>query len=97
MKDGFTYSGTEFDTSAGSYGRARGSLQNVYVTGTGSSISQRRASRMTAGATTRHRLARFYGALGWKGTDAEMHQVTSAADNYFGVVGPTPVDLPAKH
>jgi hypothetical protein len=52
---------------------------------------------MTAGATTRHRLARFYGALGWKGTDAEMHQVTSAADNYFGVVGPTPVDLPAKH
>jgi hypothetical protein len=51
---------------------------------------------MTAGATSRHRLARFYGDLGWKGTDAEIHPVTSAADNYFGVVRPTPVDLLAN-
>jgi hypothetical protein len=42
------------------------------------------------------RPARFYGDLGWKGTDAEIHLVTSAADNYIGVVGPTPVDLPDK-
>jgi iron complex outermembrane receptor protein len=42
------------------------------------------------------RLARFYGDLGWKGTDAEIHLVTSAADNYFGVVGPTPIDLLAN-
>jgi iron complex outermembrane recepter protein len=28
--------------------------------------------------------------------DAEVHLVTSAADNYFGVVGPTPVDLLAN-
>jgi hypothetical protein len=27
------------------------------------------------------RLARFYGDLGWKGTDAEIHLVTSAADS----------------
>jgi hypothetical protein len=53
------------------------------------------ASRMTAGATSRHRLARFYGDLGWKGSDAEIHLVTSAADNYFGVVGPS-VDLLAN-
>ena len=39
------------------------------------------------------RLARFYGDLGWKGTDAEIHLVASAADNYFGVVGPTPIEL----
>jgi hypothetical protein len=51
---------------------------------------------MTARATSRHRLARFYGDLGWKGSDAEIHLVTSAADNYFGVVGPTPVDLLAN-
>jgi iron complex outermembrane recepter protein len=42
------------------------------------------------------RLPRFYGDLGWKGTDAEIHLVTSAADNFFGVIGPTPVELLAN-
>src|SRR5262249_33900122 len=36
---------------------------------------------------------RFYGDLGWKGTDAEVHLVASSADNFFGVIGPTPVQL----
>jgi hypothetical protein len=39
------------------------------------------------------RITRFYGDLGWKGSDAEVHLVASAADNFFGVVGPTPVEL----
>jgi D-alanyl-D-alanine carboxypeptidase len=34
------------------------------------------------------RIARFYGDLGWKGTDAEVHLVASQADNFFGVIGP---------
>src|SRR5262249_14143159 len=42
------------------------------------------------------RLARFHGDLGWKGTDAEIHLVTSAADNFFGVIGTTPVELLAN-
>jgi len=42
------------------------------------------------------RLPRFYGDLGWKGTDAEIHLVTSAADNFFGVIGPTPIELLAN-
>src|SRR5262249_23203131 len=42
------------------------------------------------------RLARFYGDLGWKGTDAEIHLVTSAANNFFGVIGPTPIELLAN-
>ena len=33
-------------------------------------------------------IARFYGDLGWKGTDAEVHLVASQADNFFGVIGP---------
>ena len=67
------------------------------ATGNGGSIWQRKASRTTAGASSRHRGCRaFYGDLGWKGTDAEIHLVTSAADNYFGVVGPTPVQLLAN-
>src|SRR5262249_57339597 len=39
------------------------------------------------------RIARFYGDLGWKSTDAEVHLVASTADNFFGVIGPTPIEL----
>ncbi len=38
-------------------------------------------------------VARVFGDLGWKGGDAEAHLFALAADNRFGVVGPTPVDL----
>ena len=34
------------------------------------------------------RIARFYGDLGWKGSDAEVHLVASEAKNFFGVIGP---------
>ena len=50
----------------------------------GVSTSRRKGSRTTAGATSRRRGSRrFYGDLGWKGTDAEIHLVASAADNYL--------------
>jgi D-alanyl-D-alanine carboxypeptidase len=32
------------------------------------------------------RIARFYGNLGWKGTDAEVHLVASEANNFFGAL-----------
>jgi iron complex outermembrane receptor protein len=97
MKDGFTYNGTEFDTSGGSYGRVGGSLQygvrngewGLYLAAEGLKDDGWRYQSPS-------RLARFYGDLGWKGTDAEIHLVTSAADNYFGVIGPTPVELLAN-
>jgi D-alanyl-D-alanine carboxypeptidase len=38
------------------------------------------------------RIARFYGNLGWKGTDAE---VASEADNFFGVIGSNQAQLVA--
>ena len=34
------------------------------------------------------RIARFYGDLGWKGTEAEIHLVASDASRFFGVIGP---------
>ena len=82
MKDGFTYSGTEFDTSGGSYGRVGGSLQygvrngewGLYLAAEGLKDDGWRLQSPS-------RLSRFYGDLGWKGTDAEIHLVTSAADN----------------
>jgi iron complex outermembrane recepter protein len=94
MKDGFTYSGTEFDASGGSYGRVGGWLQygvrngewGLYLAAQGLKDDGWRYQSPS-------RIARFYGDLGWKGTDAEIHLVASAADNYFGVVGPTPIEL----
>ena len=97
MKDGFTYSGTEFDASGGSYGRVGGWLQygvrngewGLYLAAQGLKDDGWRLHSPS-------RLARFYGDLGWKGTDAEIHLVASAANNYFGVVGPTPIELLAN-
>src|SRR5712691_3653230 len=97
MKDGFTYNGTEFDASGGSYGRVGGSLQygvrngewGLYLAAEGLKDDGWRLQSPS-------RLSRFYGDLGWKGTDAEIHLVTSAADNFFGVIGPTPVELLAN-
>src|SRR6516164_4599803 len=97
MKDGFTYNGTEFDTSGGSYGRVGGSLQygvrngewGLYLAAQGLKDDGWRYQSPS-------RIARFYGDLGWKGTDAEVHLVASAADNFFGLIGPTPVQLLAN-
>jgi iron complex outermembrane recepter protein len=97
MKDGFTYNGTEFDASGGSYGRAGGSLQygvrngewGLYLAAEGLKDDGWRLQSPS-------RLARYYGDLGWKGTDAEIHLVTSAANNFFGVIGPTPIELLAN-
>ena len=34
------------------------------------------------------RIARFYGNLGWKGSDSEVRLVASEAKNFFGVSHP---------
>ncbi|MGB9269927.1 MAG: TonB-dependent receptor, partial [Pseudolabrys sp.] len=94
MKDGFNYNGFEFDASGGSYGRVGGSMQygvrrgewGLYLAAEGFKDDGWRYQSPS-------RLARFYGDLGWRGTDAEVHFITSIADNYFGVVGPTPLQL----
>jgi len=62
MKDGFTYNGTEFDASGGSYGRVGGSLQYGVRNGEWGSIWRRKASRTMAGASSRHR--------GWRASTA---------------------------
>jgi hypothetical protein len=56
-------------------------------------ILPRSGSRTTAGATSRRRFARFYGNLGWKDADAEVHLVASEADNFFGMIGPNQAQL----
>ena len=92
MKDGFNYNGFEFDASGGSYGRVGGSMQYGVRSGEWGLYLAAEGFKDTDGATSRRRGSRrFYGDLGWRGTDAEVHFITSIADNYFGVVGPTPI------
>ena len=46
------------------------------------------------GATSRRRGSRASTAISaGEAPDAEVHFITSIADNYFGVVGPTPIEL----
>jgi len=97
MKDGFTYRGTEFDASGGSYGRLGGWLQYgirngewaVYLAAQGVKDDGWRYQSPS-------RIARFYGDLGWKGTDAEVHLVASTADNFFGVITTTGRSSPGR-
>jgi iron complex outermembrane recepter protein len=55
MKDGFTYRGTEFDASGGSYGRVCGSLQYGIRNGEWALYFAAQGSRTMAGATSRRR------------------------------------------
>jgi iron complex outermembrane receptor protein len=94
MKDGFTYRGTEFDASGGSYGRLGGWLQYGVRNGEWAAYLAAQGVKDDGWRyQSPSRIARFYGDLGWKGTDAEVHLVASTADNFFGVIGPTPIEL----
>ncbi|HEY0439730.1 MAG TPA: TonB-dependent receptor [Xanthobacteraceae bacterium] len=94
MKNGFTYSGVGAEVQGGSFGRIAGALQygahkdnfGVYVAADGLRDD---GWRLHSPA----QLARFYGDIGWKSDKAELHLIGSAASNFFGVVGPTPVEL----
>jgi iron complex outermembrane recepter protein len=94
MKDGFNFQGFDFDTKGGSFGRVGGSMQYgvknehwaTYLAAEGLKDDGWRYESPS-------RISRLYGDIGFKNEISEIHFNTSAADNYFGVVGPTPVEL----
>ncbi len=42
------------------------------------------------------RIKRFYGDVGWQANGNEVHVSAGAASNFFGVIGPTPVQMLAQ-
>ena len=94
MKNGFTYSGAEVEGMAGSYGRVSGGAQfgkqkdgvGIYIAAQGVKDD---GWRYQSPSTVK----RFYGDLGWKGDNAEVHLIGQVGSNFFGVVGPTPIQL----
>jgi len=94
MKNGFTYQGFEAEAMGGSYGRLQGAMQfgarqgdvGLYVAIQGVNDDGWRFQSSS-------QISRIYADLGWKGERSELHLIANGAANFFGVVGPTPVEL----
>jgi iron complex outermembrane receptor protein len=94
MKNGFTYQGREAEVQGGSFGRLSGSVQyggqkdNFAVYAAAQGLTDDGWRYQSPG-----KLKRFYGDLGWKGDKSEIHVSAGTGSNFFGVVGPTPIQL----
>jgi outer membrane receptor protein involved in Fe transport len=94
MKNGFNYHGAEIDTMGGSYGRVQSSAQwgqqydNVAVYGALEGLHDDGFRNFSASD-----VRRFYGDVGVKNDDAEIHVNMGVANNNFGAAGTTPVEL----
>lgn len=94
MKNGFTYQGAGAEVQGGSYGRASASVQYgsrkdnmaVYVAAEGLNDRGWRYQSPS-------RVKRAYGDIGWRGDGNEIHLNAGVASNFFGVVGPTPIEM----
>jgi iron complex outermembrane recepter protein len=99
MKNGFTYHGVESEVGAGSYGRATTSVQAGGQTGNLSGY-------ITADAIddagwrqdSPSRLRRMYADFGARGdNNTEFHLAFTGADNHFGALAATPVEMLAQN
>jgi len=83
----------EFDASGGSYGRVAAHCNTAVGTANGASTfrpgTQRRWRRYQSPSADRP----FYGDLVGKAPTRRSIWSRSVADNFFGVIGPTPVEL----
>jgi len=94
MKNGFTYQGFEADARFGSRGRRQGAAQYGVQSGDYAGYVAVEAAgddgyRNFSGSHIR----RFYGDVGYRGDQAEVHFTLGLAQNRFGASGPAPADL----
>jgi iron complex outermembrane receptor protein len=98
MKNGFTYHGLESDVSGGSYGRVGAAVQAGGQVG---SVSGYIAADALNDAGWRQdspsQLRRLYIDLGAQGDRTEFHLTFTGADNTFGALAATPVQLLAQN
>jgi len=98
MKNGFTWQGAELDLRGGSFNRRQGAFQYgrqigdfaMYAAGEAAGDS---GYRYFSGS----HIKRFYGDLGWRGENAEVHANVTLGSNRFGASGPAPVDMVAAN
>ena len=94
MKNGFTYQGTEVDTSGGSFAKYQGEMQ--YGVEVGNVAAYAAASGLHEGGwrdLQSSDIGNFYGDLGWRGERGEVHVNVTAADDRLNGPGTSPVQL----
>lgn len=94
MKDGFSYQGGEIDAMAGSFGRAQIGLQaGVSSGGVGLYVAGEGITDDSFRDFSDSEVKRFYGDLGLKGDNTEIHFSLTAAKNHFGASAAAPIEL----
>ncbi len=94
MKNGFNYHGAEIDVMGGSYGRAQASLQwgkqinDWAIYGAFEAIHDD-GYRLFSEAN----ILRFYGDIGHRNMDSEIHLNIGAAQSNYGAAATTPAEL----
>ncbi len=94
MKNGFTFRGLEAEAHGGSFGRRAGSLQ--YGVQAGDFASYIAADALNEDGwrdRSPSELRRVYADLGARGERAELHLSFTGADNRFGAIAATPIEL----
>jgi iron complex outermembrane recepter protein len=94
MKNGFTYQGVEGELNGGSYGRIGTSVQAGGQNGNSSGYIT--ADAINDGGWRQDspsRLRRVYADLGTRGDQTEFHLTFTGADNTFGAVAATPIQM----
>ena len=94
MKNGFNYHGAEIDVMGGSYGRVQTSLQwgkqiNEWAIYGAFEAIHDDGYRLFSEAN----ILRFYGDIGHRNMDSEIHLNMGAASNNYGAAGTSPVEL----
>ena len=96
MKNGFTWQGAELDVRGGSFKRRMGTFQfgkqvgdfAVYAAGEAMGDSGYRYFQST-------QVKRFYGDIGYRAEQAEVHANVTLGGNKFGASGPAPEQMVA--
>jgi iron complex outermembrane receptor protein len=96
MKNGFTWQGAEVDVRGGSFMRRLGTFQfgkqvgDFAVYAAGEAMGDK-GYRYFSGSNVK----RFYGDIGYKAEQGEVHANVTLGSNYFGASGPAPVEMVA--
>jgi iron complex outermembrane receptor protein len=94
MKNGFSFQGFEAEAHGGSFGRRAGSLQyGVQSGGIASYIAADGLNEDGWRDRSPSELRRLYADLGARGDRGEVHLSVAGADNRFGAVAATPIQL----
>ena len=96
MKNGFTWKGAELDVRGGSFNRRLGTFQygkqvgNFAIYGAGEAMGDSGYRYFQSS-----QVKRFYGDIGYKAEQGEVHANVTLGGNKFGASGPAPVQMVA--